>query len=397
MKKNKNRNSASKTYPRHIPDVNILDLEEDDNIDTEDTDIIDEEYEEDYEDEYEDEYDEYEEDYILDEMPEYEEKKRSLPRFVNLHTIFLLTIVIFVLAVFFKFKNWGVHIDQDELFKDGAGTYEDTLDQILPLTDADGQIVNKDISSIVFFGNAPLADDRDSKDNLVSMIADETGADVYNCSISGSCLSAQNYSFEADTDPFDAYSFYWLATLMTTGTNSDYFSRAAQQLGENTPAEADEVYQMLTTVDFSTVDAAVIMYDASDYLNGRYMYNDQNLTDITCFTGNLEAGIELIKKYYPEMRIIVMSPTYAYAVVDGKYVSSDMYTIGSLDVLSTYVIKECESSSRQGVSFIDNLYGTITEDNADKYLSDNLHLNQKGRNLVAERLLYALNYYNNED
>lgn len=385
MKKDKNNSSAAKAYPHNIPDVEILDLENDDSFYTEDTDI----------DEYTDEATkEWEDD---TEYPEYEEPRRRLPRFINMHTIFLLAVVIFVLAIFFKFKNWGVHIDQDELFKDGAGTYEDTLDQILPLIDAEGQIISKDISSIVFFGNAPFADDRDSNDSLVSMIADETGATVYNCSISGSYLSSQNYAFEADTDPLDAYSFYWLATLMTTGANSDYFNRASEYLGEDTPDEAESVYETLTTVDFNTVDAAVIMYDASDYLSGRYMYNDQNLTDITCFTGNLEAGIELIKEYYPNMRIIVLSPTYAYAVVDGKYVSSDIYSIGTLDVLSTYVIKECESSSRQGVTFVDNLYGTITEDNADKYLSDNLHLNQKGRKLVAERLLYALNYYNQED
>jgi lysophospholipase L1-like esterase len=135
------------------------------------------------------------------------------------------------------------------------------------------------------------------------------------------------------------------------------------------------------------------MYDASDYLDGRNMYNDDNPTDITCFTGNLEAGIELIKETYPNMRIIVMSPTYAYAVVDGQYVSSDKYTFGEMDVLSTYAIKECASSSEQGVTFVDNLYGTITEDNADKYLIDNLHLNVEGRKLVADRLIYALDYF----
>lgn len=381
MKKNQKISSTAKTHANHIPDVDILDLENEDIFDTEDTDAPGEPEADD--ENWEDE-------------SEYGNPKRRLPRFINMHTVFLLVIVVCVVSIFYKFKNWGVHIDQAELFKDGAGTYEDTLDQILPLMNAEGQIVSQDISSIVFFGNSAFADDRGSKDNLVSIIAGETGADVYNCSIAGSYLSSQNYSFEADSDPMDAYSFYWLATLMTTRANSDYFSRASESLGEDTPAEANEVYELLTTVDFSTVDAAVIMYDASDYLIGRYMYNDQNFTDITCFTGNLEAGIELIKEYYPNMRIIVMSPTYAYAVVDGKYVSSDMYSIGNLDVLSTYAIKECESSSRQGVTFVDNLYGTITEDNANEYLSDNLHLNQKGRRLVADRLIYALNYYNQE-
>jgi hypothetical protein len=320
-------------------------------------------------------------------------KKNKISRFINMHTVFILAIIIFVAAIVIKFKNWGVHVDQEELFKDGQGEYDNTLDQILPLMDASGRAIYSDISSIVFFGNAPFADDRGSDDNIVSMVEKATGYTVYNCSISGSYLSSRLYAYDDDVSPIDAYSFYWLATLMTSGVNTYYNIAATNALGDETPAEAAEVYALLTTVDFSTVDAAVIMYDASDYLDGRNMYNDDNPTDITCFTGNLEAGIELIKETYPNMRIIVMSPTYAYAVVDGQYVSSDKYTFGEMDVLSTYAIKECASSSEQGVTFVDNLYGTITEDNADKYLIDNLHLNVEGRKLVADRLIYALDYF----
>ena len=45
------------------------------------------------------------------------------------------------------------------------------------------------------------------------------------------------------------------------------------------------------------------------------------------------------------------------------------------------------------VTFVDNLYGTINEDNAEDYLTDHLHLNQEGRKKVAERFVYALNYF----
>ena len=45
---------------------------------------------------------------------------------------------------------------------------------------------------------------------------------------------------------------------------------------------------------------------------------------------------------------------------------------------------------------MDNLYGSITEDNADEYLVDNLHLNVKGRKLIAKRFEYFLNYYSKD-
>ena len=113
------------------------------------------------------------------------------------------------------------------------------------------------------------------------------------------------------------------------------------------------------------------------------MYSDENPTDPTQFTGNLEASIEVLQNYYPQIRIIVMSPTYAYAVDEnGDYVSSDMYIYNGRDVLSTYVIKECYSANIHSVS--------------DEYLVDNLHLNVKGRKLIAKRFEFFLNYYSKD-
>ena len=59
------------------------------------------------------------------------------------------------------------------------------------------------------------------------------------------------------------------------------------------------------------------------------------------------------------------------------------------------MIKQCSSSIRNRVTFVDNLYGTVTAENADACLTDYLHLNKNGRELVAKRFVYALNYYNN--
>ena len=149
----------------------------------------------------------------------------------------------------------------------------------------------------------------------------------------------------------------------------------------------------MTSIDLSTVDVVVAMYDGSDYLDGRPMYNDGNSTDITQFTGNTEAGIELLNYCYPNIRIIIMSPAYAYGLDEsGNYVSSDIQRYG-WDVLSTYVIKQYASCTSRMVTFVDNLYGTINEDQAPDYLSDHLHLNPAGRKKVAERFVNALNYF----
>ena len=140
----------------------------------------------------------------------------------------------------------------------------------------------------------------------------------------------------------------------------------------------------------------VIMYDASDYLAGRPMSNPGNATDITTFAGNTEAIIEYLHYFAPNTRVIIMSPTYAFALEDdGTYISSDMKRYGQ-DVLSIYAILQYASCVSRSTTFVDNIYNTINEDNAEKYLEDHLHLNLKGRKKVAERFAYALNYYNQD-
>lgn len=385
------------THLHHIPDIDIIDLEDDGKLENEynnstdspkntatedldDFDVEDFPMEEDLEEE---------EDF-------YEPPRRGIRSFLNMHVIFAIVGVCLIAGIFFSIKNWGVKVDLDEIFKDGQGEYSDTLDSILPLLNDSGENPADDgVTNIVCFGNAPFADDRGMEDNLANIIARETGATVYNCSVGDSYLAALSPYFNSDTEPLDAYNFYWLVTLAVGGPVEHFFENSARTLGDATPPEADEVYEILTTLDFNKVDVVAIMYDASDYLEGHYMYNDANHTDISYFTGNMEAGIELLKSIYPHIRIIVLSPTYAFAVDEnGEYVSSDIMTYGGMDVLSTYVIKQSDSAAIQSVSFVDNLYGTINEDNAEKYLIDNLHLNVEGRKLVAKRFIEALNYYN---
>ncbi len=384
MRKNNHPSQQSGSPQHNIPDINMIDLENDGDALTEDM-------ENKTDNENDDAIQQQTEDTTYQEQSP--QKKKS--PFLNVHVLFLVAVIAIIGIIFIRFQTWGVKVDLADIFKDGQGSYDNTLDSILPLVDANGQIVNRDgeASVIVAFGNAPFADDRDSKDNLCNLIAEATDTTVYNCSVSGSYLAAQSLVYDAETAPMDAFCFYWLATLAVGGPIDFYYENAEAALGADYPPEAKEVYETIKSIDFNEVDVITVMYDATDYLLGHEMYNDANATDPSQFTGNLEAGLEMLQTNYPHIRIIVMSPTYAYAVdTEGNYVSSDMYTYGQ-DVLSTYSIKQYGSCSARSVSFVDHLYGTITEDNAKDYLIDNIHLNVAGRKLVADRFEYFLNYY----
>ena len=351
-----------------IPDVTVIDLEQGDEQISET------------------ESDEFEE---LDDEP-----KKGRFR-INMHIVLLATIVIIIPLVIYRISNWGNPISHEDIFSDGEGTYDNSLDNIVPLLDEDGNLVSFDHSdgfNIVAFGNAPFSDDRGSKDNLANLIAERTGATVYNCSVSGSYLAAGYLPFDADVSPIDAYGFYWLS-VVASGVDSNYYGLAAEALGDELPPDATEAIETLKAIDFNTVDAIVVMYDAADYLMGHPIYNGEYHSDPLCFTGNLAAGIERFQDFYPHIRIIVLSPAYAFAIDEnGDYISSDIQRYEN-DVLSTYSILEGNTCVSLNVTFVDNLYGTINEDNALEYLVDNVHLNLSGRRAVADRAADAILFF----
>lgn len=314
---------------------------------------------------------------------------------INWHLILLIVFVFAVIFIIYRFKNWGTKVDLDKL-----GTIDDTeydvevVDNILPLIyEGNAPAINDGIRKVVLFGNDTFAQNKGTSDDMANMIAELSGSTVYNCAVTGSYLtSSANY-----INPADAFNLYWLTTAFCYGNQYDilsYYEDLFEQYGDQLSQEGIDAYETLCSIDFNTVDVIGIMYDANDYLAGKPLINHENPSDVHSFTGNLEASIQLIQETYPHIRIIVMSPTYAYAVKpDGEYISSDMYCYIEDYKLSTYALMIERSTSIHGVSFVDNIYGTVNETNADQYLLDHINLNVEGRKKLANRFVYALTYY----
>lgn len=320
---------------------------------------------------------------------------KNWKRFINIHTLLLVVVLVTIAFVIWRFKTWGVKVDLDEIARQDSGEYADTQDYMCPVTDENGHIVEDTdgVTTILFLGNSPFADDRDSEDGLVNMIAADSGATVYNASIRESYLSSSGDEFIADAVPMDAYALYWITSYLCMDSFEGYFAAAEAELGDECPQDAIEAYRTLQSVDMSTVDVIAIMYDAADYLKPRPV-GDQDSENVMTYVGGLNASCSLLRQTYPNIRIIVMGVPYAYAVdSNGDYVSSSIYVYMEDTVLPDFSYGTNAVCVNQGITFVDNMFGTITEDNADQYLVDNVHINVEGRRLLADRFLAALTYY----
>ena len=237
------------------------------------------------------------------------------------------------------------------------------------------------VDTIVCLGNAPFADDR-GPDGLAAQIASLTGATVHNCAFPNSYLSMKNQEY-SDSFPQDALSLYLTTASFCSG---DYalMEHAAGLMGEQS-ANAGEALDTLKKVDFSAVDMIVIMYDLSDYRDERPVMDVNNDINLLTWNGALNASLQHIQQTFPHIRLVVLSPSYGqFPDENGEMVNSDTTDFGN-GVLADYVLHEIDVATANGVSILDNYYGTVNQLNFDGLLTDGFHLTKEGRKRVAER------------
>lgn len=164
-------------------------------------------------------------------------------------------------------------------------------------------------------------------------------------------------------------------TVMDTLVRTDYLSYF-----ENT-------FDKLTEVDFDNVEILIIEHGVNDYLGGIPIENEKNPYDTSTFTGTLRTVITMLRKEYPDMRIVLVTPAYCAPLsTNQEYRPCDAYDYGG-GYLEEYVNAEIKVANEMDVEIID-LYHKIgmNENNFSTYLYDGLHFGEFGREVVADIL-----------
>ena len=219
-----------------------------------------------------------------------------------------------------------------------------------------------------------------------SQLASKTGATVYDCAFPDSSAACKYATYDP-TYTKDHFNLYYVIECFR---NNEFTAISSIAGDEPDPRFMDSV-NVMKTVDMDKVDIIVIMYDSTDYNMGTPSDNPDNPYDVTAFTGGLRISIDNIKKTWPYIRVIVMSPTYAQAIdEDGNLYNGTTKDWGN-GTLNHYLVKEADAVMDCGVSFIDNYYGTINEDNYQEYMTDYMRYNDAGREKLADRLADVIN------
>jgi len=263
----------------------------------------------------------------------------------------------------------------------------EAMDMIIPIDSSrlEGHDTDGDLE-ILCLGNNPFTDDR-SETGLANLIAQKTGAKVYDAAFPDSSTCYHNFPI-IDSFPWDHYNLPSLANVLLAGEFKTLHS--ALQYVEDQSLYTPGI-EALESVDMNKLDAIIIMYDSTDYNSGTPCMNEAVPDDVTAFTGGLTFFLNIVNQYWPHIRVFVMTPTYAqFMDENGKLYSGTTKDIGS-GALPYYVQNEITATVSCGYSVIDNYYGTINEDNYTEYMSDYKHYNDAGREKLADRISDIIN------
>ncbi len=312
-------------------------------------------------------------------------KKTKKPQFkINLHMILLSIIAVLFIVIAYKLYKWnkGVPSDYDPNFQTTEFDIE-VLDSIIPLAPEKLEGHEDDgVTTILCLGNDPFSLNRVSEAGLANQIAAQSGAVVYNGSFTDTTVSASQMIYN-DGYWMDAFSLSYLAEGICT---RDFDRILAAAYCSYDPAFVPTV-EMLQELDMNSVDIICIMYDAIDYIKKRPCDDPNDPYSIVAYTGALRSAITQIQETYPFIRIVVMSHTFCHNInEDGNFENGDRTNLGN-GTLSHYLQKELDVASDCGVSWIDNFYGSVNEDNYLEYMTDYIHFNDAGHKLLAKRFV----------
>ena len=132
------------------------------------------------------------------------------------------------------------------------------------------------------------------------------------------------------------------------------------------------------------IDVVILSYGMNDFLAQAPINNSDR--PWTGFGTALSEGVKGVRSVFPQAQILITSPNYA------SYFPIPVKNMGE-KALYNYASIACDVAVGQGTLCVD-AYDNLGVDayNADEYLEDGIHLNEKGRSLYAKTIASCLLY-----
>lgn len=238
---------------------------------------------------------------------------------------------------------------------------------------------------ILFLGDSIVGNVRDET-SITSLLEQGLGVSIYNGAFGGSTM-AKREALDQAASMANCISMTELAasiaakdfSVQNAGITAcavmEYFPEAAYGFSE---------------IDLKGVEVIFLEHGANDYQTGVPLDNPEDPMDIYTFGGALRYVLQTLRESQPDTKIVLCTPTFIWYVHDRTDCIKREFGYGGLEA---YVDLEIEIAAEYGVDVIDNYHdsGIGGADAAFEewplYTEDGLHLNERGRKLIADRIM----------
>lgn len=218
---------------------------------------------------------------------------------------------------------------------------------------------------IVVFGDS-IWDEGRGEDGISEQIMARSNATIYNCAIGGTTAAVINEGTA------------WNNWTSKSFNGMMYIANGAVKADELIPDAA--ACEIIKKIDFSTIDYIIVSYGLNDYFSDVPIY-PKEYYDLSSYVGALRHGITKLREEYPNLEIILTSPTYCE-----WFAGERQFELG------TYVENARGVAEEMDAYFLD-MYHAFGKNPEEKiqYLEDGVHLTSKGRTLYANSVIELLN------
>lgn len=238
---------------------------------------------------------------------------------------------------------------------------------------------------VVILGDSLVGLSRDET-SVASLLSARLGQPVFNGAFGGTCMAVQeqemssNYTAEllnmvSLSKAIAADDFGVQQTARSRRVITDYFGDTIDEL---------------ECIDFRQAETLILAFGINDYHAGIPMDNERNPMDESTYGGALRSVLTTLQGCNPNLRIILVTPTYAWYL--SNRLTCEEYDTGAV-FLEEYVEKEISVAEEFGVEVVDLYHGLYTHEvweDWKTYTVDGLHPNEYGREMIAELLAEAI-------
>ena len=217
---------------------------------------------------------------------------------------------------------------------------------------------------------------------VTTLVEELTQTRVCNAALGGTSLC---YLGEEGHDGYtkDVLSLEALSRAIAT---RDFGAQQTVHIRENGTEHFDETIDYLETIDFQQTKILFLCYGINDYHAGVPIENEKNPMDVRTFSGALRSTLQFLKEAYPDLRVVLITPTYSW--YPGLGLTCEEYDLGGGN-LEDYVNAEMAVAGEYGVECVDIFHGFYAHEQFEDwkmYTSDGVHPNDLGREMLAEML-----------